>query len=452
MADRLPEAADFSGIPETGRVIVALSGGADSMALTHVLMQRFAQERLLCAHVNHMLRGEEAEADARFVEDFCRRQGLGFRLLREDVAALALKEKIGTEECGRLVRYRFFDSLLTGPDDVIVTAHNADDNAETVLLNLTMGTGISGLCGIPYERGAVVRPFLRVERREIERYCHESSLRYVTDSTNAKDLYARNRLRHHVLPELTAVNPRLTDAVARLTAAAGETQDFLRISAEALWLKAQVPYGLSLEVLRSAHPAPRKLALRMWLEGQGCGRLSAGHIDRAAAGLVNGCRLSLPGKRELQCSAGVLTCRGEVPAEWEFPAKIGETRLPGGKVLKIQEKTFVDTQNVRKINKLLFNSQLDCDTITDALTVRSRRAGDRFTPAGRGVTKTLKKLLGEMKVPAANRDDLVILQSGGEIIYVEGAGVSERAKVTADTIRILQIELGTDETQESEYD
>jgi len=452
MGDELLEAADLRGIPEKGTVIVAFSGGADSMALTHFLMGRVSKDRILCAHVNHMLRGAEAEQDSLFAEAFCKRTGIRFVLLREDVAALAEKEKIGTEECGRLVRYRFFGSLRKSEDDVIVTAHNANDNVETVLMNLVKGTGLSGLCGIPEKRGAILRPLLLVSRKEIERYCHANGLAYVTDSTNAEDMCTRNRLRHHVLPELTKVNPKITDAVARLTEAVKETRDFLVMTAEALLEEARSSYGLSLEELRQAHPAVRKQALRLWLEGQNCGRLSAGHIEKLAANLSNGSRFSLPGGLEVQCSADVLTLRRETASVWEYPVAIGETKLPVGKVLKILKKTGVDTQNVRKINNLLFNSLLDCDTITDALTVRSRRAGDRFTPAGRGVTKTLKKLFGEMKIPAANRDEIVILQSGGEIVYVEGAGVSEKAKVTADTSCVFQIALETDETRENEYD
>lgn len=452
MDDRLFKAADIRGIPKNGTVIVAFSGGADSMALLHFLMGRVAKDRILCAHVNHMLRVAEAEADAAFAEAYCKSGGIRFTLLREDVAALAEKEKIGTEECGRLVRYRFFDSLRKSEDDVIVTAHNANDNVETVLMNLAAGTGLSGLCGIPAKRGAILRPLLRVSREEIERYCHVNCLDYVMDSTNAEDAYTRNRLRHHILPELGKVNPRITDAVTRLTEAAKETQDFLRMTAEALLWEAKSPYGLSLKPLRQAHPAVRKQALRLWLDRQNCGRLSAGHIEKLASNLSNGNRFSLPGGLEVQCSADMLTPRRETASAWEYPVAIGQTRLPSGKVLKILKKTGVDTQNVRKINNLLFNSLFDCDTITDALTVRSRRAGDRFTQAGRGVTKTLKKLFGEMKIPAANRDEIVILQSGGEIIYVEGAGVSEKVKVTADTSCVLQIAVETDETRESEYD
>lgn len=447
MDDRLLEAADLCDIPENGTVIVAFSGGADSMALLHFLMNRVAKNRILCAHVNHMLRAAEAEADAMFAEAYCKRSGIRFALLREDVAALAEKEKIGTEECGRLVRYRFFDSLRKNENDVIVTAHNADDNVETVLMNLVKGTGLSGLCGIPAKRGAILRPLLRVSREEIERYCHVNGLAYVTDSTNAEDAYTRNRLRHHVLPELCKVNPQITDAVTRLTEAAKETQDFLCMTAEAVLREAKSPYGLHMEALRQAHPAVRKQALKLWLERQNCGRLSAGHIEKLASNLSGGNSVSLPGGLEVQCSADVLTLRRETASAWEYPAAIGETRLPGGKVLKILKKTGLDTQNVRKINNLLFNSLLDCDTITDALTVRGRRAGDRFTPAGRGVTKTLKKLFGEMKIPAAYRDETVILQSGGEIIYVEGAGVSEKAKVTADTSCFLQIVIERDETR-----
>lgn len=445
MADRLPEAADLRGIPDMGAVIIAFSGGADSMALTHFVMSRVPKERLLCAHVNHMLRGAEADADENFVREFCEAHGLRFTFLREDVAALAREKKIGTEECGRLVRYRFFHSLCTEENDVIITAHNADDNVETVLMNLAGGTGLSGLCGIPYRRGSVVRPLLRVSREEIERYCYENGLAYVTDSTNAEDVYTRNRIRHRVLPELRAVNPRLTDAVARLTSNVWEAQDYLLASAGDLLKEAQSLYGLLLPVLRQAHPAVRKQALKLWLERQGCGRLSAGHMESLSENLSNGYRLSLPGGLEIQCSAGVLTLVRQASAEWEYPVSAGEWKLPNGKLLKILKKTGVDTQNVRKINNLLFNSLLDCDTITDALTARSRRAGDRFAPAGRGVTKTLKKLFGEMKIPAAIRDDMVVLQSGGEIVYVEGAGVSEKYKVTENTGSVLQISVEIEE-------
>lgn len=445
MADRLLEAADLRGIPDTGVVIIAFSGGADSMALTHFVMGRIPKERLLCAHVNHMLRGAEADADENFVREFCKARGLRLAVLKEDVARLAREKKIGIEECGRLVRYRFFHSLCTGEKDVIITAHNADDNVETVLMNLAGGTGLSGLCGIPYQRGAVVRPLLRVSREEIERYCHENRLTYVTDSTNAEDSYTRNRIRHRVLPELSAVNPRLTDAVARLTSAVREAQDYLLVSAGDLLEEAKSPYGLSVQALRQAHPAVCKQALKLWLERQGCGRLSAGHMESLAENLSNGYRLSLPGGLEIQCSAGALTLVRQVPEEWEYPVSVGVWKLPNGKVLKILKKTGVDTQNVRKINNLLFNSLLDCDTITGALTARGRRAGDRFAPAGRGVTKTLKKLFGEMEIPAAKRDDMVVLQSGGEIVYVEGAGVSEKYKVTEHTGDVLQISVEIEE-------
>ena len=158
--------ADISGLPQRGKVVVGFSGGADSTALAHWLLGRLGPERLVLAHVNHQLRGEESDRDEAAARAFAQRFGLDFALRREDVAALARRRGLGLEECGRQVRYGFFQSLAPGEEDRILTAHNANDNAETVLMHLCRGTSLPGLLGIPARRGKVLRPRLRVYSRE----------------------------------------------------------------------------------------------------------------------------------------------------------------------------------------------------------------------------------------------------------------------------------------------
>ena len=145
----------LSFLNKADRVIIGLSGGADSVCLTHILYKALGNKKLLCAHVNHNIRGEEAESDALFAENFAKSLGIEFRLLSADIRKLAKEKNMGEEECGRFVRYEFFNSLKLSENSLIATAHNADDNAETLIMNLMRGCGIGGFCGIPFKRGNI---------------------------------------------------------------------------------------------------------------------------------------------------------------------------------------------------------------------------------------------------------------------------------------------------------
>ena len=242
--------ADISGLPQRGKVVVGFSGGADSTALAHWLLGRLGPERLVLAHVNHQLRGEESDRDEAAAHAFAKRFGLDFALRREDVAALARRRGLGLEECGRQVRYGFFQSLAPGEADRILTAHNANDNAETVLMHLCRGTSLPGLLGIPARRGKVLRPLLRVPRGEIEAYCQAHGLPYVTDSSNLSREYTRNRLRLEVLPVLEELNPSFLEAVARMTDTLSQDSACLEAQAQALLEACRGPWGLDAAKLR----------------------------------------------------------------------------------------------------------------------------------------------------------------------------------------------------------
>lgn len=333
--------ASLEGIPAAGRLVVGFSGGADSTALAHWLLDRVERERILLAHVNHLLRGEEAERDQRSAQEFAARWGLAIQVLRVDVASLAKERGQGLEECGREARYGFFARLAPGESDRVLTAHNAQDNAETLLLNLCRGAGPDGLSGIPRARGKILRPLLGVDRRDIEAYCQENGLSYVTDSTNLRDVYARNRVRHQVVPALEALNPRFVQAAGQAAELLAADRDYLRVQAAELLEGARTPWGLKRAPLLSAHESLRGRALKRYLEEVGCGRLEKKHLDRALTLLAGGGGGDLPGGVSMTCGQGIFWAGQRAPIEnenWEILAKPGETPLPGGKILVLREK------------------------------------------------------------------------------------------------------------------
>ena len=214
-------------------VIAALSGGADSVALLYVLysLKNELGFSLAACHVNHNLRGEESDGDERFVRRMCR--FLDIPLYVASIKVNDLRQKHDSlEECARRLRYEFFDSISRGK--LIATAHTASDNCETILINMVRGTALSGICGIPVKRDNIIRPLLYNTRGDIERYCTENSLDYVTDSTNLSDDYTRNKIRHKVVPLLREINPALFGAISRLSQYP-MTTDTLTRSRLSLW-------------------------------------------------------------------------------------------------------------------------------------------------------------------------------------------------------------------------
>ena len=210
-------------------VIAAVSGGADSMAMLLFLMkisERYSLS-LTVAHVNHGLRGEEARRDEEYVRSFCEKNSLRFEVLHADVATLAKQSGETCEECGRRVRYEFFESI--DKNAKIATAHTASDNAETMLFNLARGSSLKGLCGIPPVRGNIIRPLIFCTREDIEVFCRENSLDFVTDSTNLTLDYSRNKIRHIAVPALKEINSAFEENASHFL----RMQHLMRISLSA---------------------------------------------------------------------------------------------------------------------------------------------------------------------------------------------------------------------------
>lgn len=439
-------------VPWEGRVIAALSGGADSMAMVHLLLSLFPRERILCAHVNHGIRGAEADEDEAFVREWCSEQGIELRVLQVNVPEEAARSGEGLEACGRRLRYEFLESLLSGDNDRIATAHTRSDQAETVLLHLLQGAGARGLSGIAPVRGNIIRPVLLLSREEIEAYCRENGIPWRTDSTNACLDYTRNRLRHQVLPLLCSIQPETERLLARTAETLRRDADCLDDLAEELLSRAKGERGWSVSDFREAPEAVSVRALDHCFRQAGCPRPETVHLEQALECLRRGRgRVDLPGNVELNVWREVFTAEKKQADwnGWELPAPEEKTLLPDGRVLILEVFPVSDMKKRIKFHNLLFPNLMDYDTITHSRKnwkIRTRRGGDRFEPAGRGVTKTLKKLFSESRVPTGRRDSLLLLETEGEILWLEGFGVCQRCRLTSDTRQVLLAAVLPEET------
>lgn len=388
------------------RVTVALSGGADSVALLHLLLHLPLSLQVSAVHFNHHLRGAESDRDEGFCRDLCAAWNVPLRCGGADVSALAQRWGTGVETAARKARYDFF-----GSSETIATAHHGDDNLETLLLHLTRGSALRGLGGIPPRRDNIIRPLLCAGRREILDYLAQYHLPHVEDSTNAAPLCSRNRLRQAVLPALHQENPAVVQAALSTACLLREDEALLQQLSHTLLESARTPEGWQISALLDA-PRPLRLrALRQLLEDAGAKDLALRHLESAESLLSAGpsSSLDLPGLT-LRRQYGLL-CIGKAAAAPLEPALLhlgGDLVLSDGRTLRCTgPHPYVPGPGLHLV-------------LAAPPLVRSRRSGDRLHRSGG--TKTVKALLIDKKIPAARRDAVPILELDGRILAVWGIG------------------------------
>jgi len=418
------------------RVLVALSGGADSMALLHVLL-RIKEEYRLCvtaAHYHHGIRGEEADRDEDFVRQACSALGVPLAVGHGDVPQQAKKSGKGLEECAREMRYAFLEQTAQGAR--IATAHSLSDCEETFLFNLSRGASLHGLTSIPPVRGNIIRPLITCSRDEIEEYCRDNSISYVTDSTNNSDEYTRNRLRHHVVPELKKCNPLFDSAFARLTDGLREDDELLGELTQSVLERAETENGYRTEVLLSVHPSLQKRAVSAIIEGLTGSKPEQLHILNVCALLQSEGDVQVVGGKSLRVRGGLLYRKPEQAEEWSRTAFGGENRLPYGTVY-VEMYREISKIKLEKFSQDLLDNCIDYDKIKGKLVFSSIREGDKIRLNGRGVTKPLRRLFAEMGIEAENRKKIIVLRDEQGVVWVDGVGVGERCAVSEETAQVL---------------
>lgn len=428
------------------RVLIGLSGGADSMSLLHCLHNWPKAGLEICAvHVHHGLRGAEADRDEAFVREQCAQLGVPLYVEHADVAAEAQANGETVEQAGRRVRYAVFEKQAdVWQADYIATAHTADDQTETVLLHLLRGSGVDGLAGIPAKRGRLVRPLLCCTREEIEAYCAACAIPYIVDSTNTDTAYTRNRVRHELLPLLRQFNGAADESIRRLAAHAAQDSAYLHALAADALSRARLPKGYSAAAFIVQAVPVRRRMLRQLLAEVGAFDISESHLLAMEQAVLrkNG-GVDLPDGHRLTVSQGVVFWQTDTPA---VPAPdcvpialsdLPQTLTYGLYRFTLKNIKIENEEHFENVHKMFFKYAVDCDRIQGDLYIRTRREGDVMHPAGRCVGKTIKKLMNELKVPVAEREQFPLLCDDGGVLLLAGYCCDERVRPQANTKHFL---------------
>ncbi|MEA5114043.1 MAG: tRNA lysidine(34) synthetase TilS [Geobacteraceae bacterium] len=441
------------------KVVVAVSGGVDSVALLDILagLESLGLE-LVVAHLNHNLRGDESDADAAFVADLAFRYGLPFESGSADVLALSREWGMSLEESGRAARYRWLDSVAQKHGaEKIALGHHADDQAETVLLRLLRGAGTTGLAGMrPLSSGRYARPLLYATRAEIIGYAEKKGISFRYDSSNDDTLFLRNRIRHELLPELRTYNPAISERLSVAAEILAADEEVLESLVAGVFNGAANPGGDGVTLALGkvcAQPAGIRFRLyrRALLEANGTlARISLVHLrqieDLARSGRVNG-QLHLPGgvRVRRRYDELVFPCLREIPdpGTWEMLLKEpGCYLLPDGSTLSLA--MVPPPENWRAVPSL--TAYLDPVAASFPLLARTFRAGDRLRPLGMTGSKKVKDLFIDEKVPADLRRRLPLLFARGTLLWVGGVRVAEDARVRPGSGNVLEVEIRRQET------
>ena len=445
-------------IKEGERVVVGVSGGADSVCLLLVLKEIMPLECITAVHINHGIRGDEAARDEDFVLQLCKRQGIRLEIRRLDVPLFARENKISEEEAGRVLIYRVFEEIrLLYKADKIAVAHNLNDVAETFLMNLSRGSGITGLTGIKLRSGVLIRPLIKTSRTEIEEIVTYLGESFITDSTNNSLIYTRNRIRKRVIPELEEVNERavshINDACERLEKIEGY---IIKEAAKAYksYVTKSKDIFISNEILVLDEVIIEEVLHKALSEAAGRARdIGSVHILYLLE-LFNkqvGRTIDLPYQvRAYRDYEGIrLQGAAHKPETGENAHEKPQLLLHTEAVDGISA-VVSDEDNIRltfedgSIKNLSQNSCIrwfDYDKIAGNVMVRFKEEGDYLVISPEGDKKKLKKYFVDSKIPSDKRGEIPLVASGNEVLWIIGYRTGEGARITQSTKKLLKMEI-----------
>ncbi len=429
---------EYEMLVNTKDIVVGFSGGADSVCLLHVLysLKDCFEYTLKAVHINHGIRGDEADDDEDFTRNFCLNYGIPFECFAFNCIKEAENSKESLEECGRRLRYESFNKLCSETSK-IATAHNSNDNAETIIFNITRGASIKGVCGIPFVRDNIIRPLLYCSRKEIEGYCEENNLEYVSDSTNSSVEYTRNKIRHLILPVLEEINPSYLNCFSSLSNNAKNVYGFLTKESDSLLLEAEIgDFSYNRNLLSEADKAVVAQMLCSEFNKYSGLTLDNRKVNSLYDLLFDGGRIQLYGNiyaevkkdcfRFYTMNDSYLT-ESVTLASFPFEISFGDYFLNLEKI----------PYNSKIVNQSDIVNMIDCNKVSGNLVLRTRKAGDSFTFLKRNVTKSLKKLFTEVNIPIEQRDKIPVLSDDIGVVWVYGFGVTKRCCATAQSDNII---------------
>lgn len=438
----------LSGLSADSPILVGFSGGADSSAL--LLMLKIYSEqsgaKIYAAHLNHGIRGDEADRDEQFCRELARAYGVEFFSLRLDIPAIARESGESIESAARRERYDFFNRIMREKSiPILATAHNADDNLETVIFNLTRGAGLLGLCGIPDSRptecGVVIRPILSMEKKDIIAFCNKNSINYVTDSTNADNEYTRNKIRNQIIPLLKEINSGVVKNASRATESLKEDSLCLQSATSSFIGEHTSEHSIDLDALCN-YPAPivNRALISLYSDISEGATLETVHVNAIKQLAQNGVphsSTSLPAGIDATVENGRLCLiRKKAPAQkidYDITLTSGQSTIDSAEI-----DIFVDTEpyskNIYKNSILL---SIDSAKINGVLHARSRRSGDSIL-SGK-LHKSVKKLLNEKKIPLELRSRIPIIYDENGIVAIPLVAIRDGVRSTKETTQQIKI-------------
>lgn len=436
----------FHMLDRGDRVLIGLSGGADSVCLAEMLclLREKYKLQLGAVYCHHGIRGLEADEDGNFVREFCKQRDIFFYEAKEMVEERAKRQKISVEEAGRAFRYETFEEIMKKEDySVLALAHHANDRAETMLFHLARGTNLSGLCSIePMRMGQngekIIRPLLWTERKEIEKWLLKRQVSWRTDSTNLSDLYTRNRIRHHAIPLLREVNEKAVTHMGETADAVYEALDFLKEQQSQIerscvcWEEVEQKAVISIPVLKEAHVYIQKAVLYQVIatllgEKKDISRV---HVEQLRA-LMEG-----------QSGKGVSLGRG-IYGRREYEKLILEKGKEQDKKNDFLADITLEMERCpytgQEISKNEYTKYFDCDKIKHNLVLRHWQEGDYLYLREDGGKKKLSRYFIDEKIPAERRKEIPLLAEGSHVLWIIGHRISSYYKVTEKTKNLLII-------------
>lgn len=433
-------------IEEGDRVLIALSGGPDSVFALYFLNKYRNRFKISigAAHVNHGLRGISSDGDEIFCKELSDRIGVQYFVTKINVKKYADGTKISVEEAARVMRYNFLESVSKENSyNKIVTAHNLSDNAETVILNLVKGTGLKGIAGIPIRRENIIRPFLAVSKQEIVNYLNNSDIKYRVDESNLSDIYERNFIRHNIIPAVKKINPSFEDNLLNSSEIFRNTYTILDDYISSIYSKIISFSDKKVKIDLFALKDYKTEILSEILK-----RCFASYLDQEFSFDDYSKIKSLLNKqtgRKVMLAAGIVVYkeRDSLIICKEAEDDPLETKIKVDQKIKICEKVL----SIRNVNKenIVFGEKVACEFISgdnienDEFVVRRWKPGDKFIPLGVKGFKKVSDFLTEQKVPSFEKSEQLVLLNNGNIVWVPGYRIDNRYRIIKNTKKVFEL-------------
>ena len=435
-------------IEKNDRILIAFSGGPDSVFLLEFLIKykRKFNIELAAFHLNHNLRGTESVVDAEFCKELTARKNIPFFYSSKNIRLYAKKNRLSVEEAGREKRYDELFKIATAKRFTkIATAHNADDNTETVLLNLIKGTGLKGLCGIPYRREKIIRPLLSLSKREILNYNQQKKFEFRTDSSNAENNYQRNYLRNAVIPLIkNKINPQFDNAVLKTSEIIKNASSFLEDYIFNLIKESTTIKGgkLIIDLKKQSIIDPRIFGNFLKAAVKNCFNED---IESINVSDIEQLKSKQSGKRiELSNSFIAVKERDSIIIYRNVLKKniLGSTTIKIGEKKKVGDKSIsLSRTNGTKISLTKSGNKeyIDADRIHGGFIIRRWKEGDRFYPLGMRNSKKVSDFLNEQKIESHKKSEQLVVTNSSNIVWIVGIRIDERYKISDKTKKYLEL-------------